>query len=348
MVPRRCHGPGHPEISHLHKTQTILSYTDIIHRWIQAPSEIKEADYHLLKAFKKQYPYFHPLYYLDQFLAAGKAARRSRPVLLYPVNPVLLAAWTASAGGVRLPRTAPGLEGLAAERDPVADAAAKPADQAVAGLPESSGKSSPDTDDILSVSNGSARRAEGRPADPDNTSEKQGEPGVGQGLPGGDYFATQGIQVDDTLPEEVRASKKTEKSAGAKQSGEDAPMISREKDLMVVMSFAEWLNYLENRSQKAKEEEASQRAFKARWQQQKLAEALEEETDEIPETVFEMAVSSISRDEEPVSETLAEVYIRQGKKAKAIELFEKLSLQNPEKNAYFAQKIARLKKEIDI
>ncbi len=71
-----------------------------------------------------------------------------------------------------------------------------------------------------------------------------------------------------------------------------------------------------------------------------------QESDEIPETVFEMAVNSIARNDDWVSESMAEVYARQGKAQKAIEIYEKLSLLNPEKNTYFAAKIENLQKDL--
>jgi hypothetical protein len=40
---------------------------------------------------------------------------------------------------------------------------------------------------------------------------------------------------------------------------------------------------------------------------------------------------------------MAEVLMKQGKREKAIEMFEKLSLMNPSKSAYFAAKIESLK-----
>lgn len=148
----------------------------------------------------------------------------------------------------------------------------------------------------------------------------------------GDYFSQQGIQVSNDLPEI-----------------EDlAPNTEEEKSLLVVMSFEEWLSYINNKSKKAKEEEAEQKALKTMWQKQKLAAAIEEESDEIPETVFEMAVNSISRSDDWVSESMAEVYARQGKLKKAIDIYEKLSLLNPEKNPYFAAKIENLQKDLEI
>lgn len=46
-----------------------------------------------------------------------------------------------------------------------------------------------------------------------------------------------------------------------------------------------------------------------------------------------------------VTETLAEVYIRQGLISKAIDIYKTLSLQNPSKKTYFANLIKKLKKQ---
>ena len=55
------------------------------------------------------------------------------------------------------------------------------------------------------------------------------------------------------------------------------------------------------------------------------------------------ADSSIQDNQEFISETLAQIYQRQGKINKAIEIYEKLSLKFPEKKRYFAQIIQDLK-----
>lgn len=156
-----------------------------------------------------------------------------------------------------------------------------------------------------------------------------------------DYFLQQGIHVSGTLPERNEIAPAHSIQETIFDTEED-----KEKSLMVVMSFAEWLKHISSKNQKAKEEEAEQKALKAMWQQQKLAAAIEEESEEIPEQVFEMAVNSISRKDELVSESLAEVYAKQGKKEKAIDMYQKLSLLNPEKNAYFAAKIENLQKDL--
>lgn len=141
-----------------------------------------------------------------------------------------------------------------------------------------------------------------------------------------DYFLHQGLHVSDTLPAENR------------QKQED-------KSLMVVMSFSEWLLHFKAKGDREKEEKEDQKALKTMWQKEKLAAALEEENEEIPETVFEMAVNSITKEEDLASEPLAEILERQGKHDKAIEMYRKLSLRNPQKKAYFARKIEELQKE---
>jgi hypothetical protein len=52
-------------------------------------------------------------------------------------------------------------------------------------------------------------------------------------------------------------------------------------------------------------------------------------------------------DIEFISETLAMVYANQGYTGKAVQILEKLMLQNPEKNAYFAALIENVKKSIN-
>ncbi len=148
-----------------------------------------------------------------------------------------------------------------------------------------------------------------------------------------DYFLHQGIQVSNNIP----VVEKTENTA---ENPDTAPGV-----LMRMMSYADWLNHFKSHSQKAQEEEKDQKALKTMWQKEKLAAAQEEENEEIPENVFEMAVNSITREDGMASEPLADIYAKQGKYDAAIDMYKKLSLRNPQKSAYFARKVEEILKE---
>jgi hypothetical protein len=59
-----------------------------------------------------------------------------------------------------------------------------------------------------------------------------------------------------------------------------------------------------------------------------------------------MAKQSVTDNDFFVTETLAKIYIKQGNLAKAIKVYQNLSLKNPEKNAIFAAQIKILKEQL--
>lgn len=61
--------------------------------------------------------------------------------------------------------------------------------------------------------------------------------------------------------------------------------------------------------------------------------------------VEKMAESSLSG-ENAITDAMAEVWIKQGNRQKAIDIYRKLSLKNPAKSAFFAAKIEFLKKQL--
>lgn len=114
------------------------------------------------------------------------------------------------------------------------------------------------------------------------------------------------------------------------------------KSLMVMMSFTDWLQHFKHKTEEDKAEEKEQKALKTAWQKEKLAAAADEEIDEIPEFIFKQAMDSISMESDLISESLAQILTKQGKHDKAIAMYKKLSLRNPEKSAYFANLIQEL------
>ena len=63
------------------------------------------------------------------------------------------------------------------------------------------------------------------------------------------------------------------------------------------------------------------------------------------EIAIQAMAEKSNTENEVVTEAMAEVFAQQGKLAKAIEVYEKLSLLNTSKSAYFAAKIQNLKGE---
>jgi hypothetical protein len=64
--------------------------------------------------------------------------------------------------------------------------------------------------------------------------------------------------------------------------------------------------------------------------------------DQVDSSVQHLAENS-NKDAEVLTETMAEVFLQQGKRNKAKEIYSKLSLLNPDKSAYFAAKLENLK-----
>jgi len=110
-----------------------------------------------------------------------------------------------------------------------------------------------------------------------------------------DYFASQGIRVDLTNPQDKLGSQ--------------------------VKKFTDWLK------------------------QMKHLKPVTEDlgTDPEVENMIQGIAKTSNETKEIVTETMAEVLIKQGKTDKAIQLYIKLSFLNPDKSAYFAAKIEQLK-----
>lgn len=67
------------------------------------------------------------------------------------------------------------------------------------------------------------------------------------------------------------------------------------------------------------------------------------EQNEVIEKIIQSSSEASNKDAHVLTEAMAEVLLKQGKREKAVEMYEKLSLINPSKSAYFAAKIESLK-----
>ncbi|OMP79297.1 hypothetical protein [[Flexibacter] sp. ATCC 35208] len=108
-----------------------------------------------------------------------------------------------------------------------------------------------------------------------------------------------------------------------------------EKGKAEMKSFTSWLKDMKSSfADKASKD----------WYRQQINISYQDADPEVSEAVEKMAMNSITLNNDMVTETLAEVWAKQRQYNTAILIYQKLSLLNPAKSAYFAQKI----KEIQI
>jgi len=103
----------------------------------------------------------------------------------------------------------------------------------------------------------------------------------------------------------------------------------------------EYLSYLDNKRQKRdrkKEEEIIEKFIKEDPSIPQLS------PDKLPEQTEDLSEKSTKITKTPASENFARILLLQGKRDKALEIYEELILKYPEKSAYFAAKIEELKK----
>lgn len=106
-----------------------------------------------------------------------------------------------------------------------------------------------------------------------------------------------------------------------------------EKGMADMRSFTDWLREMKQSFAKKADKD---------WYHQQLHRLYVDDDPEVSEAVEKMAMESITLNDDIVSETLAEIWARQHQYQTAIQIYQKLSLLNPNKSAYFAQKIQEL------
>ncbi|SEW35569.1 hypothetical protein SAMN05428988_4353 [Chitinophaga sp. YR573] len=109
--------------------------------------------------------------------------------------------------------------------------------------------------------------------------------------------------------------------------------VLNEKGASEMKSFTSWLKDIKHTF--------SEKATKEQYHKE-LKRSYEDFDPEVSEAVEKMAMESITLTDDVVSETLAEIWAKQRQYQTAIHIYQKLSLLNPNKSAYFAQKIKDL------
>ncbi|HEV2832816.1 MAG TPA: hypothetical protein VGW31_12620, partial [Hanamia sp.] len=69
------------------------------------------------------------------------------------------------------------------------------------------------------------------------------------------------------------------------------------------------------------------------------------EQNEVIERIIQASAEESNADAEILTEAMAEVLLKQNKREKAVAMYQKLSLLNPSKSAYFAAKIESIKNQ---
>ncbi len=116
----------------------------------------------------------------------------------------------------------------------------------------------------------------------------------------------------------VKAKKKAKKTKKSKKTIQK----SKSKQSMNISSFEGWLKSLE--PLEGLEKKKKKKEKKKKFKEHKLAR------------------KSVEKKKNLISEPLAELYLSQGHKNQAIEMYRQLSLVFPEKSAYFAAKISEI------
>jgi tetratricopeptide (TPR) repeat protein len=150
------------------------------------------------------------------------------------------------------------------------------------------------------------------------------------------------IPVSD-IPEEVQKNEKLPETAPSVSSGVKSSVINQDDIYNKQLSYLEWVKLF---SESKREVRGSGRKKNKKMElidrflavQPKIKPEKNYTPAPLPE-----AEASLRENSMLMTETLADLYVKQGKYDKAIQAFEILKLKYPEKNRYFATRILEIK-----
>lgn len=117
---------------------------------------------------------------------------------------------------------------------------------------------------------------------------------------------------------------------------------SNQKENSIKMNFIDWINYLEKNKLENKKSESIDEKFNLIETFLNNPSKIEKEN--FPKNTDDISIKTLTTENELMTETLAKIYLKQKKYVKAIEAYKILSLKYPEKNAFFADQIKKIKK----
>ena len=115
-----------------------------------------------------------------------------------------------------------------------------------------------------------------------------------------------------------------------------------EKDISVKMNFIDWINHIESNKLNNNKSESVDKKIDLIETFINRPKKIEKE--DLDKGQDDISIKTITLENELMTETLAKIYLKQKKYKKAINAFKILSLKYPEKNAFFANQIKKIKK----
>ena len=115
-----------------------------------------------------------------------------------------------------------------------------------------------------------------------------------------------------------------------------------EKDISVKMNFIDWINHIESNKLNNNKSESVDK--KINLIETFINRPKKIEKEDLDKGQDDISIKTITLENELITETLAKIYLKQKKYKKAMDAFKILSLKYPEKNAFFADQIKKIKK----
>lgn len=110
------------------------------------------------------------------------------------------------------------------------------------------------------------------------------------------------------------------------------------------MSFENWINFISNKSQNINKQKTQEKIIENFIiSEPEIQINIQPENNNVDSKIKNNSDMEIDL----ISESLADIYAKQGLFKKAMIMFEKLALKYPEKNIYFANRISEIKKDIN-